>query len=117
MIQIPVFNDTASDWEQSITLGTQELTLRTYWNGRNGYWFLDISAMDGTPKITGRKLVPALPVCYSHRAIASIDGDFVLLPESEASTDTPTFEGLGSTHNLYWMDAQELSDWEASLGI
>jgi hypothetical protein len=117
MIQIPVFNDTSADWEQSMTLGTQELTLRTYWNARSGYWFLDIYAQDGTPKITGRKLVPALPVCYSHRAIAGIEGDFVLLPETEASEDAPTFEGLGSTHNLYWMDDTELNAWEAALGI
>lgn len=117
MIQIPVFNDTSPDWEQSITLGTQELLLHTYWNARSGFWFLDILAPDGTPKITGRKLVPALPVCYSHRALAGIDGDFVLLPETEASAEVPTFEGLGKTHNLYWLDPTELNDFEATLGI
>jgi len=46
-----------------------------------------------------------------------IVGDFVLMPEVSPAPDYPTFEGLGTTHNLYWLDADELTTWEAALGI
>ena len=117
MIQIPVFNATSAAFEQQITLGDQTLTLAMQWNARGGHWFLDIKTAEGTDILTSRKLVPLLPVCYSHRALANISGDFVLLPESEASPEYPTFEGLGTTHNLYWLDDTETTNWEAFLGI
>ena len=117
MIQIPVFNATSAAFEQQITLGDQTLTLAMQWNARGGHWFLDIKTAEGQDLLTSRKLVPILPVCYSHRALANISGDFVLLPESEASPEYPTFEGLGTTHNLYWMDDTETANWEAFLGI
>ena len=117
MIQIPVFNATSAAFEQQITLGDQTLTLAMQWNARGGHWFLDIKTAEGQDLLTSRKLVPLLPVCYSHRALANISGDFVLLPESEASPEYPTFEGLGTTHNLYWMDDTETTNWEAFLGI
>lgn len=117
MIQIPVFNDTSSSFTQQITLGTQTLSLRLDWNGRGQHWFLDILQADDTPIVLGRKLVPFLPVLYSHRALAKITGDFILIPESDVAPEYPTFEGLGTTHNLYWLDAEELNLWEESLGI
>lgn len=117
MIQIPVFNATSAAFEQQITLGDQTLTLAMQWNARGGHWFLDIKTAEGQDLLTSRKLVPLLPVCYSHRALANISGDFVLLPESEASPEYPTFEGLGTTHNLYWLDDTETTNWEAFLGI
>ena len=64
-----------------------------------------------------RKLCTLWPVCHSHRALVPIVGDFVLMPEVSPAPDYPTFEGLGTTHNLYWLDADELATWEAALGI
>lgn len=117
MIQIPVFNDSSAAFEQQITLGDQTLTLAMQWNARGSHWFLDIKTAEGADLLTSRKLVPLLPVCYSHRALVDIKGDFVLLPESDAAPEYPTFEGLGTTHNLYWMDDTETANWEAFLGI
>ena len=118
MIQIPVFNDSSSDFEQTITLENQTLSLRIHWNGRGSHWFLDIQTQEGQDILTGRKLVPVIPVCYSHRALASVvKGDFVLLPETDQSPEYPTFEGLGTTHNLYWMNPSELTAYETALGI
>lgn len=117
MIQIPVFNATAAAFEQTITLGDQTLLISLQWNGRGSHWFMDLSTAESTPIISGRKVVPMLPLLYGHRALADIKGDFVLIPESEAAPEYPTFEGLGTTHNLYWMDDTELANWEAFLGI
>lgn len=117
MIQIPVFNDTSASFTQQITLGDQTLSLRLDWNGRGQHWYLDVLQADETPIVLGRKVVPALPLLYSHRALAQIQGDFILIPETDTAPEYPTFEGLGTTHNLYWLDADELNMWEESLGI
>ena len=116
MIQVPVFNSSASDFEFTISLGGQDIKLHFGWNTRSGYWFLDIDDQQGHT-IYSRKLVPVLPVLRHHRALVPIVGDFVLLPEDTATTEYPTFEGLGTTHNLYWLDAAQLAQWESYLGI
>lgn len=122
MIEIPIFNQTASDFEQRITLGPQELLIRLAWNSRAQFWFMDIDDQQGHA-IYGRKVVPLFPILYSHRALMPIVGDFVLMMESDAAPEYPTFDGLGAsgltttTHTLNWLDATELEAWEAALGI
>jgi hypothetical protein len=116
MIQIPTFNPQESDWEQRITLGDQELRIRIQWNNRAGFWFMDCDDQQGHV-ICSRKLVPVIPIYRSHRALLPIAGDFVLLPESGASSEYPTFESLGSSHTLNWLNTDELVQWEESLGI
>lgn len=116
MIQIPVFNPAESDWDERISLGGQELLLRIQWNGRAGFWFMDCDDQQGHV-IYSRKLVPLLPIYRSHRALLPIVGDFVLIPEAQGVPEYPDFNGLGVTHNLYWLNADELIAWEDSLGI
>ena len=116
MSQIPLFNKTDGDWEQKISLGDQEIIIRIQWNPRSQMWFIDLDDQDGHV-VRSRKLCTLWPVCYSHRALFPIVGDFVLMPEVSPAPDYPTFEGLGTTHNLYWLDADELATWEAALGI
>lgn len=116
MIQLPTFNPDESDWELRITLGSQELKLRIQWNNRAGFWFMDCDDQQGSA-VYSRKLVPIIPIYRSHRALLPITGDFVLLPTSDASDEYPTFESLGISHTLNWLDASELAQWEESLGI
>lgn len=116
MIEIPVFNQESPDFEQKITLGPQELVIRLAWNTRAGYWFMGLDDQQGHV-IRSRKLVPVVPIFRAHRALMPIVGDFVLMMESDDAPEYPTFEGLGTTHTLNWMDADELAAWEVSLGI
>ena len=116
MIRIPVFNQTDGDWEQRISLDAQEVLIRMRWNPRDSGWFVDLDDQQGHT-IASRRLCPLFPVCYSHRALFPITGDFVLLPEVSPAPEYPTFAGMGVTHNLYWLNAEELSQWEASLGL
>lgn len=116
MIQIPTFNKTDGDWEQKISLGNQEIIVRIQWNPRAQAWFIDLDDQNGH-SIVSRRLAPLFPVCYSHRALFPITGDFVLMPEVSPAPEYPTFDGLGTTHNLYWLDADELTQWESDLGL
>lgn len=116
MIQIPTFNPAESDWEHRITLGAQELKLRLQWNARAGFWFMDCDDQNGNA-IYSRKLVPKIPIYRSHRALLPIMGDFVLLPAGDGVSEYPTFEGLGVTHTLNWLDQDELVLWEESFGL
>lgn len=116
MIQIPVFNKTDGDWEQAMTLGSQEILIRIQWNPRSQYWFVDLDDQAGHV-IRSRKLCPLWPVTFSHRALFPINGDFVLMPETSPAPEYPTFESLGTSHNLYWLDDTELDQWGTALGI
>lgn len=116
MIQIPTFNSTSADFDQTITLGAQELLIRLSWNSRAQFWFMDLDDQQGHV-VRSRKLVPLTPLFRSHRALMPIIGDFVLMFESDAAPEYPTFEGLGTTHTLNWLDATELVQWETALGI
>ena len=116
MIQIPAFNSTSADFEQTITLGTQELLIRLAWNSRARFWFMDLDDQQGHVLLS-RKLIPILPLFRTHRALMPIAGDFVLMPESDVAPEYPTFEGLGTTHTLNWLDDAELVQWETALGI
>jgi hypothetical protein len=116
MIKMPVFNTTDGDWEHKITLDAQEIIVRMRWNPRAGFWFMDLDDQQGH-SLVGRKLIPLFPICYSHRALFPISGDFVLMPEQDPAPEYPTFMGLGTTHNLFWLDPDELAGWEASLGL
>lgn len=116
MIRIPTFNPLQADWEAKITLGTQEMSIRFQWNARASFWFVDLDDQQGNT-LRSRKLVPLLPLNFSHRALFPMSGDFVLLPDVDPAPEYPTFEDLGTTHNLYWLDPTELEEWETALGI
>ena len=116
MIQIPAFNATSADFEQTITLGSQELSIRLAWNSRSEFWYMDLDDQRGHV-VRSRKLVPLLPIFRSHKALMPIIGDFVLMPESDDAPEYPTFDGFGTTHTLNWLDATELALWEAALGL
>ncbi len=116
MIVVPTFNPAQADWEAKITLGTQEMSIRFQWNTRASFWFVDLDDQQGHT-LRSRKLVPLIPLNLSHRALFPMSGDFVLLPNGEPVPEYPTFEGLGTTHILVWMDPTELEEWETALGI
>lgn len=116
MIELPIYTPDESDWDMRLTLGNQELLVRLRWNPRPGFWFMDVDDQRGHA-IYSRKLTPIFPILRSHKALMPIVGDFVMYATSEASPEYPTFEGLGVTHRLVWMDDQEIRQWEASLGI
>lgn len=116
MIQIPSSSATASDFEQKITLEEQELVVRLAWNSRSEFWYMDLDDQKGHT-LSSRKLVPWFPLVGKHRALFPIAGDLWLFPELDVSPEYPTFEGLGTTHNLYWLNDAEHASMRKALRL
>jgi hypothetical protein len=116
MIQIPSSSANASDFEQKITLEEQEIVVRLSWNSRSEFWFMDLDNQKNN-LLSSRKLVPFSPLVGKHTALFPIAGDFWLLPEQDVAPEYPTFEGLGVTHNLYWLNTAENASMKKALGL
>ena len=116
MIVIPSFSSTASDFEQKITLEEQELVVRLSWNSRSEFWYLSLDDQKGHT-LNSRKLIPFFPLVGKHKALMPITGDLWLMPEQDVSPEYPTFEGLGTTHNLYWLNDSENLSLRKALGL
>ena len=116
MIRVPSSALTSSDFEQKITFEEQELVIRLSWNSRSEFWFMDIDDQKGHI-LSSRKLVPFFPLVGKHKALMPIAGELWLLPEQDVAPEYPTFEGLGVTHNLYWLNNDENRQMQRALGL
>lgn len=115
MIRVPTFSG-ESDFTQTLTLGGQEVTIRMAWNSRSEHWYGDFTLASGEA-VYSRKLSIGIPLFRTRKALFPLVGDFVLMPERADVAEYPGYSGLGDTHNLYYLDASEVVDLEAFLGI
>lgn len=84
----------------NITLNGIAYQLSLIWrNSINGGWYLDIARPDGTPLVMGIPLTLGTSITeqYQHKIAGQI---FVITSDGQ----NPTFDGLGSTTKLYWVD-------------
>lgn len=116
MIQLQAFNTLSSDFSQSLTLGTIVVKIRLVWNIRSGFWTM--SVIDANENhVAGIKLVPNYLLLRHHRALLPVPGDLILIRENPYAQEFPTFENLGSAFNLYFLDEDEVIEWEDTNGL
>lgn len=116
MIQLQVFNTLSADFSQSITLGTTVVDLRLMWNVRSGFWMLRVT--DANEKMVAAvKLVPNFLLLRQHKALFPMPGDLLLVREDPFAPEFPTFESLGTAFNLYFLDEDEVAEWENTNGL
>lgn len=116
MIQLQVFNTLSADFEQGLTLGGMAIQLRLIWNVRSEFWMLRVSNQDGV-QVASVKLVPNYLLLRQHKALFPLAGDLLLVREDPQASEFPTFEGLGKTFNLYFLDDEEVIQWENTNGL
>lgn len=116
MIQLQVFNDLSSDFEQTVTLDSYAVTLRIMWNVRSQFWEMRVTNAN-EDMVSGIKMVPNWPLLNQHKALMPIPGDFLLIREDPYAGEFPTFDNLGSLFNLYYLDADEVATWKALNGV
>ena len=104
--------DTLTDgtlaYDQRVELDGEEWLLSFQWNSRIDRWFMSITALDGTPVLTGACVSLNIPL--NRRAVSGPPGAFVAL--SESTDDPPGLLDLGARVRLYYVspdDAGELS--------
>ncbi len=107
MIVVPTEFAGESHVEQRTSLSGRDFVLRFDWNQRDGHWFLGIYDPNGTPIITGLKLVVNWPLLGARTEPLRPPGDFAVIDTMTPSID-PGFADLGVRHGLVYCEPGEL---------
>lgn len=102
---IPV--DSTGDRRIQLLLGSNLVTVRTYWNPTVPAWYMDLFDSSGATITLGLALVPFINVLESQPNLTRIYGQFRVLMLDNGENDTET--SLGDTGILWWFAPGE---WE-----
>lgn len=108
MAQIIPVNSTG-DRRIQLLLGSNLVTVRTYWNPTVPAWYMDLIDSGGNPIALGLALVPVINVLESQPNLTRIYGQFRIFAIDGGENDTET--SLGDTGILWWFAPGE---WEAN---
>lgn len=88
--------------EMSITLGTTEYQVRFGWADTvDGGWFIDISALDGTPLLRGLPLTAGENVLQQFDYLG-IPGEIRVMTDNDQLVE-PTYANLGSNGKVLFI--------------
>ncbi len=88
----------------SITLAGTPYRFRLLWNdAQGGMWILDIGTMDGATLVAGIPLVPNTDLLAQYSYL-DFGGALVVTSDRDAG-ETPTYEGLGTTSRMFFIEA------------
>lgn len=106
---VDTLTDGTTSYEQRTELDGEEWLLSFRWNARIDRWFMSISALDGTPVLTGACVSLNIPL--NRRAVSGPPGAFVALSET-AQEDPPGLLELGARVKLYYISPDDAADLE-----
>lgn len=104
---LPVNN--VGDRRIQVLLGSNLLSIRTYWNPTTPAWYLDIFGPNGQPISLGLALVPVINVLESQPNLTRVFGQFRIFTLDGGENNTE--DSLGITSKLWWFAPGE---WEAN---
>ena len=97
-ISVPMF-DSAS-FKETMTLDNNTYQLSFYWNTQCQAWFMDISGADGTPLVSGVKLILNYSLLAQHPEASLPPGIFIILDPSGNDADPGREDFLTTGRNL-----------------
>jgi len=86
---------TESNLEQQVVLDGVTYTMRVLWNGRSRRYYMSLEEADGTPIITGRKIVADAPWAY-HDAIETRPPGTIWVITTDPQGVDPGLRDLGA---------------------
>jgi hypothetical protein len=92
------------DYVLQTDLDGQTYTLRVRWNQRAEWWSLDLATVDGTPIVSGRKLVTCWPLLRRVVHASRPPGELYLL-DLQQRGEEPTYDELGARFALFYVEA------------
>lgn len=104
---VPV--NSVGDRRIQVLLGSNLLSIRTYWNPTIPGWFMDLSDSSGAVIALGLALVPLVNVLASQPNLTRIYGQFRIFPTDNSENDRE--DSLGDPAVLWWFAPGE---WEAN---
>lgn len=87
-------------------LGTLPVILRFKWNTRFSFWAMSIYDRQGTPLLSGIKLVRDFPL-LDRLNLDTIPGEFTLV-RLFGDWDTPRFDSLPEEGAIVWWSPEEI---------
>ena len=117
MMSIPFDPSVSADQSFQILIPENILlTLQITWNVRGSSWYLQATSPDGVS--LGRvKLTPDFPLFYGLTTGRPMTGDLIVLPLDRTVSGPIEYSALGSSWGLFYMDAEEVSQWEKYNGV
>ena len=92
----------------NVTLGTQPCRISLYQKG--DYFFMDV-AINNAVVVQGRMVLNS--VWIMRYAYLGLVGDLVMF-DTMGSANTPTYDGLGSRYQLYYLASNEIASGVAA---
>ncbi len=92
------------DTTQQSTLDGVVFSFHFRWSQRGECWYMDLATVDGTPVITGRKLVTGFPLLRRVVAATRPKGELVFL-DTKGLGGRPTLEEFGTRYVLFYEEA------------
>jgi len=92
-------------YEQRVTLDGVAFVMRLAWAERERRWFMDLETADGTPVMTGRKVVADRPLTERLTTPLRPAGDLWCVDRSGEGRD-PDLRDLGGRCLLLYVDAE-----------
>jgi len=105
MREINTLTDGTTAYDQRTELDGEEWLLTFRWNSRIDRWFLSITALDGTPVLTGVQV--GLDVPLNRRAVGGPPGP--IFATSFSGDDPPGLLDLGDRVRLFYLEAADLA--------
>jgi len=99
ILKIPLTN--TGDTRRTVTLGDNQITIRTYYNPVIPCWVMDINDANNIMDMKGQNLVGGINLLERSPKWTRLFGYF------RVTSDALTPESLGSTSELYWFSDQE----------
>jgi hypothetical protein len=79
------------------------------WNDRDSAWYLGVATVDGTPLVTGRKIIINLPLLSRFKDPRLPPGVLVALDSASAAQD-PDVDELGTRVRLLYIPVAEVTE-------
>jgi len=116
MIELPIFQNSSSDFTFNIDLDLISCTVRLIYNIRNGSWFMDL--VTASSSIQGVRLVEDFPLLYQNKAIISdLKGDFLVTRITDVDSTELTYDNFGVDWVLQYLTSTEVDAWSTTNGI
>lgn len=115
-LNIPIFNNTSSDFSMQIELENNIYDIRLVFNVRSDSWHMTIG--QGNFSVTGLKLVSNFPLLTNHKSLFSIlEGDFIVDKINDSAGDEITYSNLGVDYILSYITPNEYNQWRSNNGF
>lgn len=111
MLIIPIENPTP-EFTESVNVGDVSLSIRFYWNDRDGHWYLDLESVDG--RNSGVRLIPNTPLLKGKNKCLTA-GDLIVLQSKTEKIVSLGYDNLGSDFELFYMSSGEVSQYMATV--